>query len=240
MNIKATIPIHRDWTKTQEFDAAPGLEGAVLRRIEGVLSGIQETVAGEWPELLSIYADVWLTDVEGSEEADFRFFKKNGQLVINFSVDCNALCSADLHKQSETVVVGLVNALAIAFAKYRRKRSCAKTLELGEARSADCVFLETGPSHGEEQSTECWLIEVTLAEGTLGNRGEPGLDLLEGLSNRVVASRLAEYEGVSFGAGTVEVGFLSPKPDEVTAMIHAFMTSVGIQHDQYSVHVDEN
>lgn len=240
MKIQTTVPLHRDWTKTAQFEVASGLDGAVVRRLEEALEQLQGTAAEEWPELRSIHADVWLTNVAGSETADFRYIKKHGQLVVNLSVDCGALPGSDLIRQREVIVGGVLHVLAVAFGKYRRERSRESLLDLtGESVAPG---LDSGPaSTGDaERAAPQWAIEVTLDDSVKGRQGPAGLSLLEALSSEIAASGLGEYEGMSFGDGATDVGFVSSRPNEVSALIHSFMNSAGINSDQYSVSIDED
>jgi hypothetical protein len=234
--LELTVPIHRNLPRTHRFEAADGLNDAVEEGLARRIASFASTLESDWPELRSIYVDVWLTDVCGSEPKDFRYFKRNAQLLLNYCADCRTLPDHDLPRQRDALVAGVGAALVVALDKYGRKQArdsaFAAFSDLTPAAPTRPTLDAAALSSDPPQS----IVEVVFGESSVQFMDEGVLDrLIQG----VLAAGIAELEGISTGSGSSEVGFITSQPQQLVSFIASCLDSAGVAGDLYRVEIDE-
>ncbi len=132
LHVDATVSVS-DAVSSDELDACVDCVGNALGE------QLQAVAAEEWPELRQLYADCVLLDLESSDEKNYRFTSKDGQLVVNCTVDCRPLLKCSVEEQTIAVLSVVAAAAAKAFSKRSRPRLALVTEEFRSQLSIDFV-----------------------------------------------------------------------------------------------------
>lgn len=119
--LRVFIPLHTDATLFSGKELGSiALDALVNAAGDALAERLDAIAATAWPDLRQVYVDCMLMDASGTQVKDYRFRKKDGQLLANHTVDCAPLFDKPVEEQA-TAIMGLVmTAIEAAFDKYNQ------------------------------------------------------------------------------------------------------------------------
>lgn len=236
MVITCLVPIHRDWTATESFQAANGLQDAVSQEANQFIEDAGSILRAAWPELAGVYADIWLTNTDGISTGSFRFSKAKKQLLINHSIDCSRLPNDEIKGQVDAIVGALQSSLVTALIKYGHQ-TAGEELRTLVASSVEpkVTVIEVGdiPDDGDS------LLELIFRKEAAADT-EKLRSICSKVATLLAKDKLAEFEGTSWGVAIFEAGFITRNVAATKDVIEKFLLGIGFQASDFYFEVDDS
>lgn len=230
--MRVFIPLHTDATLfggvTLESNALDALVNAAGDALAERLSA---PAAMAWPELRQVYVDCSLADSTGTYAKDYRFYKKDGQLLANHAVDSTPLFGLPVEEQAAAIMGFVLAAIQSAFDKYKQPALAQIAADLSADLRADYLAhakpsdqaIEVGeeallvadlPKPEKDGRVRC-LRELPSKRGSLwvmarldsGFGGDGSDDMLERWQQTIAGQGLGRSEGSSVGAFVLDASF---------------------------------
>lgn len=119
--LRVFIPLHTDATLFGGKELGSiALDALIDAAGDALAERLEAVAATAWPELRQVYVDCMLMDASGTQAKDYRFRKKDGQLLANHTVDCAPLFGKPVEEQASAIMGLVMTAIQSAFDKYKQ------------------------------------------------------------------------------------------------------------------------